>query len=162
MAIFIKKGLKDLYNQNALSHMHHNGQACIDCRLNDFISHVESLEKTQEEDRERLNAHIGQYSYEEPVHEEFCQCDEPEIIPKWKGKNWCHRCEMPIKPTDDIREGDLVSNCCASDFDPMGYEKEEGIWQERCLNCKRLCEPLYIGKRDIENIHRCLRMERNL
>lgn len=50
--------------------------------------------------------------------------------------------------------GDLVSNCCAADFDPFGYEKEEGIYQERCLKCKKLCEPIYMSKRDIDNIRR--------
>ena len=51
---------------------------------------------------------------------------------------------------------ELLSNCCAADFDPFGYEKEDGVWQERCLNCKKLCEPLYIGKKDIENIRNCV------
>jgi hypothetical protein len=51
-------------------------------------------------------------------------------------------------------DGDLVSNCCASDFDPWGFEKEEGIWQERCLKCRKLCEPLYISNRDIKNIQK--------
>lgn len=60
------------------------------------------------------------------------------------------------KDTIETPKGDLVSNCCASDFNPFGYEKEEGIYQERCLNCGKLCEPLYISQKDIENIHRCL------
>ena len=48
---------------------------------------------------------------------------------------------------------DLVSNCCAWDFEPFGYEKDEGVWQERCLKCNKLCETLYISKQDIKNIH---------
>lgn len=56
-------------------------------------------------------------------------------------------------------DGDLVSNCCAWDFEPTGFEKEPGIWQERCLKCGKLCEPLYIGTRDIENIHRAQILE---
>ena len=51
------------------------------------------------------------------------------------------------------KSGDLVSNCCAWDFDPFGYEKDEGVWQERCLKCNKLCETLYISKQDIKNIH---------
>lgn len=61
----------------------------------------------------------------------------------------------------DIK-GDLVSNCCASDFDAFGYEKEEGIWQERCLGCGKLCEPLWIGIKDIENIKRCVKINNKL
>lgn len=38
---------------------------------------------------------------------------------------------------------DLLSGCCGADFDPFGYEKEEGIWQERCLKCGEVCEPVY-------------------
>lgn len=56
-------------------------------------------------------------------------------------------------------DGDLVSNCCAWDFDPFGYEKESGIWQERCLKCGKLCEPLYIGKKDIYNIRKLVEYE---
>lgn len=52
------------------------------------------------------------------------------------------------------KEGDLVSNCCAWDFDGFGVEKEEGIWQERCLKCGKLCEPLWMNERDIKNIRR--------
>ena len=60
-----------------------------------------------------------------------------------------------------MTDGDLLSNCCAADFNPLGYEKEEGIWQERCLNCGKLCEPIYIGKNDIENIRRCVEWNKN-
>jgi hypothetical protein len=59
-------------------------------------------------------------------------------------------------------DGELMSNCCAWDFDPFGYEKEEGIYQERCLKCGKLCEPLYISKRNIDNIHRCKMFEADL
>lgn len=55
--------------------------------------------------------------------------------------------------------GDLLSNCCAADFDVFGYEKSEGIWQERCLNCGKLCEPLWISDINIINIHNCLKWE---
>jgi hypothetical protein len=41
------------------------------------------------------------------------------------------------------RSGDLLSDCCNSDFDPLGFEKEEVIWQERCLKCGNLCEPTW-------------------
>lgn len=58
--------------------------------------------------------------------------------------------------TNEHNDGELVSNCCASDFDAWGYEKEEGIWQERCLKCGKLCEPLWISQKDIENIKRCI------
>jgi hypothetical protein len=51
-------------------------------------------------------------------------------------------------------DGYLVSNCCAWEFDPFGYEKDDGLWQERCLACGKPCEPLYISVRDIKNIHR--------
>lgn len=51
-----------------------------------------------------------------------------------------------------MKEGELLSNCCAWDFDPLGYEKEQGIWQERCLKCRKLCEPLWINENDIKNI----------
>ena len=53
------------------------------------------------------------------------------------------------------KNGDLLSNCCAWDFDALGYEKEEGVYQERCLKCGKLCEPLWIGDLDIKNIRRC-------
>lgn len=53
-------------------------------------------------------------------------------------------------------ESDLVSNCCAANFNPFGYEKYEGVWQEQCLNCGKLCEPLYLSGNDIENIRRCV------
>lgn len=52
---------------------------------------------------------------------------------------------------------DLLSNCCAADFDAFGYEKENGVWQERCLKCGKLCEPIMLGDDDIDNIHRCLK-----
>ena len=55
-----------------------------------------------------------------------------------------------------IHDGDLLSNCCAWVFNAWGFEKEEGIWQERCLKCNKLCEPLWISQRDIENIRRCV------
>lgn len=58
--------------------------------------------------------------------------------------------------------GDLVSNCCAWDFNPLGVEKEEGIWQERCLKCGKLCEPLYISNRDIKNIRNLNLLERGV
>jgi hypothetical protein len=51
---------------------------------------------------------------------------------------------------------DLLSNCCAWDFDAWGYEKEDGVWQERCLKCGKLCEPILISDLDIKNIHRCI------
>lgn len=54
---------------------------------------------------------------------------------------------------------ELVSNCCASDFDPLGYEKEEGVFQERCLKCGKLCEPLNLHEGVIKNIRACLEME---
>lgn len=56
-----------------------------------------------------------------------------------------------------MNKGDLVSNCCASDFDAWGYEKEEGVYQERCLNCGKLCEPLWISKNNIKNIKQCVK-----
>ena len=59
-------------------------------------------------------------------------------------------------------ENELLSNCCASDFDAFGYEKEEGIWQERCDNCGKLCEPIYFSKYDIDNIRRCVEWNRNI
>lgn len=61
-----------------------------------------------------------------------------------------------IRSSGKVGDGELVSNCCASDFDVFGREKEDGIFQERCLNCGKLCEPIYLGKLDIENIKRCL------
>lgn len=61
---------------------------------------------------------------------------------------------------ESINQGDLVSNCCASDFDPFGFEKEEGIWQERCLKCGKLCESLYLHEDIIRNIKACLEMEK--
>lgn len=64
----------------------------------------------------------------------------------------------PMK-NKNMNQGDLVSNCCASDFDPWGYEKEEGIWQERCLKCGKLCESLYLHEDVIRNIKACLEME---
>lgn len=59
-----------------------------------------------------------------------------------------------------IKQHDFVSNCCASDFDPLGFEKEEGIWQERCLKCGKLCEPLDLHMDVIRNIKTCLEMEK--
>lgn len=56
---------------------------------------------------------------------------------------------------------DLLSNCCAWDFDPWGYEKEEGIWQERCLKCGHLCEPILISENDIKNIRRLPELEKS-
>lgn len=58
------------------------------------------------------------------------------------------------------RSGDLLSNCCAWDFDPFGVEKGEGIYQEKCLKCGKLCEPLYIGAKDIANIRRLEKLEK--
>lgn len=57
------------------------------------------------------------------------------------------------------RDGDLLSNCCAWDFEPLGVEKEPGVYQERCLKCHKLCEPLYIGLNDIKNIRRLSSLE---
>jgi hypothetical protein len=73
--------------------------------------------------------------------------------------------EKEMKPIIERRKkllnGDLLSNCCAWEFEPLGYEKEEGVWQERCLKCGKLCEPIFISKRDIENIHRCIDWNNN-
>ena len=41
------------------------------------------------------------------------------------------------------KDWDLLSDCCQADFDPLGYEKEQGIWQESCLKCGKFCEPVY-------------------
>jgi len=63
-----------------------------------------------------------------------------------------------MKKHDVVKKVDhqvLVSNCCATDFDAFGYEKEPGIWQERCTNCKKLCEPLMLSERDVANIQQC-------
>lgn len=54
----------------------------------------------------------------------------------------------------ELKEG-LLSNCCASDFNPFGYEKEEGIYQEKCLNCGKLCEPIYLSSNVVANIRQC-------
>lgn len=62
--------------------------------------------------------------------------------------------------TTEEKKGDLLSNCCAWDFNPMGFEKEPGIWQERCIRCGRLCEPLWISERDIKNIRRITEFEK--
>ncbi len=35
----------------------------------------------------------------------------------------------------------FFTECCRTDFDALGLEKEPGIYQERCLKCKKLCEP---------------------
>ena len=40
----------------------------------------------------------------------------------------------------------LFTECCRADFNPFAYEKGEGIWQERCLNCGKLCEPIWFKK----------------
>ena len=52
-----------------------------------------------------------------------------------------------IKPTEsmELPEG-CFTECCRSDFDAFAYEKEPGIWQERCLKCKKLCEPRWFHK----------------
>ena len=56
----------------------------------------------------------------------------------------------------------LLSNCCAEDFDALGYEKEPGIWQERCDWCGKLCEPIMISDLDVANIKRCVKWNQNL
>jgi hypothetical protein len=55
------------------------------------------------------------------------------------------------------KNGELLSNCCAFDFDAFGFEKETGIWQERCLKCGKLCEPVWINNNDIKNIANCIK-----
>lgn len=67
-----------------------------------------------------------------------------------------------LSKSKGVKEGDLLSNCCAWEFDSLGYEKEEGIWQERCLRCGKLCEPLWIGTKDIQNIRRCFDWNSNM
>lgn len=76
--------------------------------------------------------------------------------------NWEHDIHLSVGNEEELKgvvyskkDGDLLSNCCAWDFDAFGYEKEEGIYQERCLKCGKLCEPLWIGSNDIENIRSC-------
>lgn len=59
-------------------------------------------------------------------------------------------------------EGDLLSNCCAWDFNPFGVEKEDGIYQERCSKCGKLCEPFYMSPIDIKNIRRLETLETNM
>ncbi len=68
---------------------------------------------------------------------------------------------MTTPNTSKEKTGDLLSNCCAWDFDALGYEKEEGIWQEKCLKCGKLCEPIWIGVKDIENIRQCYKWNLN-
>ena len=50
---------------------------------------------------------------------------------------------MTDKKTQSSGEMDLLSNCCKADFNPWGFEKEEGVWQERCNKCSKLCEVDY-------------------
>lgn len=56
----------------------------------------------------------------------------------------------------------LLSNCCASDFDPLGYEKEYGVWQERCDECGKLCEALLVSDMDVKNIKRCIKWNKSV
>lgn len=67
-------------------------------------------------------------------------------------KSWKMTLEKVLNHADS--EGDLVSNCCARDFDPLGWEKEQGIWQEKCLGCGKLCEPLWLSRSVIKNIQK--------
>lgn len=43
--------------------------------------------------------------------------------------------KTPKKQTD----GDLVSDCCDSDFDPLGFPRDD-VWDEKCLKCGKKCD----------------------
>jgi len=53
---------------------------------------------------------------------------------------------MPENQQNLFSLTEFVSDCCHADFDPWGREKEEGIWQEKCLKCGNECEPILINK----------------
>ena len=62
----------------------------------------------------------------------------------------CMKCRRMEVPENQARlfgdETEFLSDCCHADFDPWGREKEEGIWQEKCLKCGKECEPILINK----------------
>lgn len=57
----------------------------------------------------------------------------------------CRRCgyrDLTVKVLEHLSQhsqktsdGDLVTDCCKADFDPWGYPREDGLWDEKCLKC---------------------------
>lgn len=37
----------------------------------------------------------------------------------------------------------VLSDCCHSDYEPMGFVKEDGSYQDKCLNCGKPCESIW-------------------
>jgi hypothetical protein len=89
--------------QRELLREHHN-------KINEIIEHVEALEKAQEELRDLFREHKeNAYCHNpEPLHEDFCVCEEPMIATNTKtGKRNCLRCLKPPNSLQDtgVQEG---------------------------------------------------------
>ena len=50
-----------------------------------------------------------------------------------------------MKIKTKLLEG-FFTECCRADFDAFAYEKEDGIYQERCFKCGKLCEPIWFNE----------------
>lgn len=50
---------------------------------------------------------------------------------------------------EELPEG-LFTECCRADFDPLAVEVDD-VYQEKCLKCKRLCEPRWFNKGELSD-----------
>lgn len=51
---------------------------------------------------------------------------------------------MKTKENKSTNTGNLVSDCCHAEFDPLGFERPDELWQEKCLKCGKECEPIWV------------------
>lgn len=73
----------------------------------------------------------------------FMGRDDSSIMPKEK-EDYSGE-DINGEPTTDS-DWDLLSDCCKSDFDVLGFTRDDGLWQEKCLKCGKPCEPVYQSK----------------
>ena len=67
-------------------------------------------------------------------------------LPNWMDCNClCHGFEADGNecPHCHPEKWDLVSDCCKSEFDPFGFSNDQGLWDEKCLKCGKLCDVHY-------------------
>ena len=41
-------------------------------------------------------------------------------------------------------EGNLLSDCCHAEFNPLGFQREDGLWDEECSKCHKPCDPIWV------------------
>lgn len=80
---------------------------------------------------------------------DFPQSEQERIMQKAGFLAQWDQNELLSKQPETETEG-LLSDCCRSEFDPFGFEREDGLWQEKCLKCGKKCDPRHYEPRNYE------------